>query len=389
MSSFNIAQESHRSKAARERLETYFRIGKDKQADLVKVVANTHIRDKLVSPKAAVFSCRNLHQPRIHYGLEDRGGAGTAIHAHALGQMCSVAQISRAFVGRLIAGQDWERELFSYNMNQLFHLGTYLDRSKNPTKFLHRIVGLDQNAEVRGFLSRNFNRHLASLPLLRGFVEACHEVGAHPVEASASSVRFSLKCFLPYVFEPVVGEFVSFGQAWSNSDFGAGRHKVSLCVMRISGGTTAVLEDNLSRVHIGSIIQDSDLELSDETAAKEVDAQVSAIRDSVLSHLGPDPVNRLLQAIAVAHAEEIPWHRIKSEMGRLLQKGELQDVKRMLEGNVDDIIDLPSPGKTADGDAIPTRWWASNVVSWFASRETNPDRAADLQQLAGDLLKAS
>jgi hypothetical protein len=384
MNQFNIASSPY-ADAAKERLEVRFRLGQHQQDELVTKVANTHIRDKLVPPTKTHFFCEDV--PRVAYGSEEEVQRADveipSIHPHALGQMCSVAGIARTYVSRLINGAEWEKALFVVNMNDLFHKGTYLDRSKQPTKFLHRLVG----NELRGFLSRNFGRHLASMPLLRGFIHACDKVGARPIEASASSVRFSLKCYLPFVFEPTEGEFVSFGMTWSNSDFGSGRMKLALSTMRISSGATAVLDDVLSKVHIGSVIQDSDLEVSDETAAKEVEAQVSAIQDAVSKYLAPDSVNRLLDAIAAANEEQIPWSRLKSELGRLLQKGEIESIENLLRKGGEDIIDLPPPGRTATGEPIATRWWASNVVSWVASKETNPDRQVDLQELAGGFIK--
>lgn len=370
---------------AHERLAHRFNIGEGKQADLVKQVAALHIRDKLVPPNRMYLRAPARGVVRISYSADD--STSILVHPHALGQMCGVAGIPKLYVNRLIKGEEWERALFEVNLTTLFVQGSYLDRARNQTKFLHRIVGADDNLELRGFLSRNFNRQLASLPLLRGFVMACREVGALPVEASSSSVRFSLKCFLPYVFEPVPGEFVSFGVTWSNSDFGAGRLKVAMSIMRISSGTTAVLEDAMSRVHIGSVIQDSDLELSDETAAKEVDTQVSAIQDAVRSQLSPKPVEKLLAALEKAAEEKVPWHRLRSELQRVLQKGEIADVKKMLESGIDDIVDLPPPGRDDNGNPIATRWWASNTLSWLATKEQNPDRKDELQLLAGDLLK--
>lgn len=381
--SYNTATQSERAQRARQRLENKLRLGEESQNRLLEQVAATHIIDKLVPPKKIHILCQGPGTPHVAIG-DSPLDRMFDIHPHALGQMCSVIGFPRNYARRLRQGADWEKALFDHNMNTLFHEGTYLDRRKNTTKFLMRFV----NEELRGFLSRNFNRHLASLPLLRGFISACGQVGAQPVSATTSAVSFSLKSFLPYVFEPVEGEFVAFGAAWSNSDFGSGRMKVALTVMRITSGTMSVLEDALSRVHIGSIIQESDLEISDHTAAKEVEAQVSAIHDTVSQQLAPEPVNRLCTAIAAAHDEQVPWHRIKAELGRLLQKKELEDVKKMLESGEDDIVDLPPPGQTDSGVPIATRWWASNVVGWMAEREQNPDRKNDLQQLAGDLLKA-
>jgi hypothetical protein len=354
---------SERGERARQRLETRFNLGKRAQADLVNAVANLHIKDKLVPPTRMNFSCTG-GTPHVSYGDD-----AVRIHPHALTQMASVAGIPKLYVNRLMQGDEWERDLFSHNMNELFHKGVYLDRKKNPTKFL----------------SRNFNRHLASLPLLRAFVVACGELQAQPIEASVSPTRFSLKMFLPYVFEPVSGEYIAVGQCWSNSDFGAGRMKLSLTVMRVSSGTTSILEDTLSRVHIGSVIQDADIEVSDETAIKEVEAQTSAIRDAVRGQLAPEPVNRVVNAIQAAYEEEVPWHRIRDVLGRVLNKKEIANVKDLLNSGIDDIVDLPPPRLTDQGPQA-TRWWAANVLSWLGSKEKDADRRIDMQEIAGELL---
>jgi len=366
-----------RSRSAKKILEGAFSYGEGNKENLIRQVADMHIRDRLVPPSSMSFETGS--KTHIKYGSDS---PLYEIHPHAMGQLCNVAGIPRTYVTRLTKGKDWERELLDHNLEELFHKGSYKDRAGNQTKFLHRTV----KGELRGFLSRSFNRQLASLPLLRGFVGACTKAEARAVSASTSAVRFTLKCFLPYVFEPVEGEFVAIGATWSNSDFGAGRLRVAMSTMRISSGSTAVLNDVMSRVHIGSIIQDSDLEVSDSAAAKEVEAQVAVIQDVVAKQLSPEPVNRVLDIIAAAHDEKVPWHRLKVELGRLLQKTEVASIKKLLETGADDIIDLPPPGITSGGEPIATRWWASNVVSWVADKEQNVDRQNELQQLAGDLI---
>lgn len=382
MDTYDLASESKRVAAARERLEQRFNMGHKAQAELVNAVANLHIRDKLVPPDKMGFMCHS-GSAFVRYDH----GEPIRIHPHALTQMASVAGIPKLFVNRLINGQAWENALFSHNMSTLFGKGTYLDRKKNPTKFLNRLVGTGEGQEVRGFLSRSFNRHLASLPLLRAFVMSCGEVQAQPIEAAVSPVRFSLKMFLPHIFEPVDGEFVAIGQCWSNSDFGAGRLKLSLTVLRVSSGTASVLEDTLSRVHIGSIIQDADIELSEDTAIKEVEAQASAIRDAVHGQLAPGPVNQVVAAIRAAQEEAVPWHRIREVLGRILSKKEIENVKSMLETGISDIVDLPPPKMTAGGPQA-TRWWAANMLGWLSSKEVDADRRIGMQEIAGEIIGA-
>jgi hypothetical protein len=407
MTDYDVAAETTRSLAAKERLEIRFNMGRREQALLVEKVAKLAIRDKFIHPKAMVFDWVGP-RPVVHYAdlrklaLElnrmptqeeirqnARSNPRYFIHSNALNRMCGVAGVPIRFVRRLLSAEQgaWESELYGHVLDTLFYEGQFKERNGTDKVFLHRIVGSDsEDPEVRGFLSRSFNRKLFSLPMLRGFVEACTKAGAQPVEAHVSDVRFGLSCVLPHVFEPAPGEFVSFGPAWSNSDFGAGRHKISLICSRISSGGIAVLQDRLSQVHIGSVIEEAEFELDDKTLEKEAEAQVLAIQDAVSKLAAPESINRMLRAIAAAMKEEVSWSKLKGELGRYLRVKEVENVKLLLETGISDIADLPPVGRTEDGSPVATRWWASNVVSWMASKEVSSDRKEELQKLAGNLL---
>lgn len=376
---YDQARDTRRAQQARDRLETRFKLGEREQQQLLQRVAKQVITDRLVPPHRMFFLWGGGGL-RVAYG--DASKEYMPIHGHALTQMCAVAGITKIYVNRLLKGERWERELLEHNMNELFHKGKYLDRRKQPSKFLSRSV----DNQVRGFLSRSFNRNLASAPLLRSFIQACDQAGAKPAEAGSSPIHFSLKYFLPLVFEPVDGEFVTVGSTWSNSDFGSGRMRVAMSAMRISSGTTSILEDAISRVHIGSIIQESDIELSNEASQKELAAQQAAVKSAVQELLQPENVNRLLTLIRMAHEEQVPWHKLKDELGKLLQKKELDTVEEMLRSNADDIIDLPQPSFDDDGEPVANRWWASNALSHLAAKEGNAERKKDLQLGAGTLL---
>lgn len=376
------AQPSAEAVRAVETLHKKLAVGEVMGGELIAKVSSMVIRDKLVPPKAMEllpFNGTGTDGIRIMYG-----GLAHSIHNHALNQLASTAGIPKMFVTRLVSGEPWERELLVKNFEEIYHKAAFKGRRDAAPMFLHRIVG----SELRGFLSRSYNRYLASAPLLRAYVEACTAVGAIPIDAVASDIRISLKCYLPHVFEPVPNEFVGVGVNWTNSDFGSGRLKVSLSVMRISSGTMAVWEDKISRVHLGSVIQESDIEISDETAIKEVEAQSSAIHDAVRGQLSPEAVSQVLKVISIAHEEEIPWHKLKAMFGQLLTKKELELVETMLKAGNSDIIDLPPVGVKGD-TPVATRWWAANVLGYVASSEKSADRKLDLQALAGEVMDAA
>lgn len=376
---------------AMARLYERIKLGKDQQQAMINNVANSVIRDRLPPPTCMEFSpqfddfgglsvslLRSTSGPVIEQDLR--------LHRHALNQLAAKVRLPMTDVNFLLkdSGTDelfWQRELLAHNFNERFHKMKFIERGGRPSAFLCRIVG----NQLRGFLSRSFNRHLASRPLLAAYIEACQLVGAQPVEAIASDVRLSLKCFKPLVFEPVPNEFISVGVDWSNSDFGSGKLMVSLIILRVSSGTAVTLSDEFAKVHLGSVIEDSDIEMSEETAAKEVDTQASAIKDAVTKLLGQEYVDRLLRAIELAQAEEITWAKLKGKLKDFLYKDELATVETLLSNDM--TVDLPPVGLGKDGKPLPTRWWASNIVSMIASKTGDDDRKIELQRQAGKLLE--
>lgn len=364
-----------------QKLKQRLEVGELEQARLISSVAALVIRDKLVAPANMFFS--PLAEGNSKIGISYLGSTDErvySIHRHALGQIAAKVGFPVVYVNMLqqASKENWKSELLAYNLNMLYHNEEFKDRAGFP-RFLHRIVG----EELRGFLSRRFNRHIASAPLLRSFLEACQAAGAFPVEATTSPVKLALKCTIPHIFEPVPGQFLCVGVEWANSDFGAGRMQVALSLWMPHGDKFTVLDQVLSRVHIGSVIEDSDIELSEETAQKESEAQASAIRDAVSKQLEPESIDRLLEAVRTAHEEDIPWDKLRPQLARYLGKSDVESLQQMLnEGSVD----LP-PVKNIGGEPVPTKWWASNALAFLANRTEDPEKKLDLQHAAGAFLE--
>lgn len=362
--------------------------GQDQQRHLVELVSRMVIRDRLVPPTQMSFDPQfdDLGGVTLFY----RGEGGVArdaepirIHRHALNQLALKIHYPMSDVNYLLSGNTnetiWRRELLAYNLNERFHKEQFKSRGGRAVAFLHRLVG----NELRGFLSRSFNRHLASAPMLQAFLSACQAMQAKPVEAITSDVRLSLKCFLPLVFEPVPGEFIAVGVDWKNSDFGSGKLTVSSVIFRTSSRTAVTLSDDISQVHLGSVIEESDIEMSDETLAKEVEAQAGAIHDTVKQLLSDEYIGKLVRGIQRAAEEEVPWSKLKGQLSKFFYKEELESVEGLL--NAAGIVDLPPVGRGQDGQPLPTRWWVSNVVSFFANK-ADEDRKIELQREAGRFL---
>lgn len=344
---------------------------------LIKSITDMVIKDKLVPPVDMRFFIQE--EPEV-LALSYAGGTGgiVRIHRHALGQLAGKVNFPITYLNTLnVMSEEWRPKLLVENLNTLFHR-TKFSRGDEHPRFLHRIVG----SELRGFLSRRFNRHLASRPLLQAFVESVKENGGKPVETTITDLRWSLKCFLPQVFEPFPGQYICVGVTQSHSDFGAGKHTIAQSIWDPMRDTSTVLEGT-SKVHLGSIIEDSDIEMNDETAKAEVDAQCKAARHTVTTYLGDEFISKAMRAVKIAHEAKIPWDQLRSTLAKVLYEKELMTVETFL--NSPGIIDLPPLNKGDDGAPVPTKWWASQVLSKMAIDQED-DRKIELQQIAGKWL---
>jgi hypothetical protein len=298
-----------------------------------------------------------------------------------MGQLCDIAGLDRRYMHRLDADDEggWRRNLLAVNLNTLFLKQTFFNRLKKEAEFLHRIVG----NEVRAVLTQSYNRHLVSNVVLQPFLAVCDEVGLQPMRATVTDMRVHLQTYLPYAFQPIPGEFVAIGTCWGNSDFGQGKLRISHNILRLNGGGNLVTDDAFSRVHIGGVVTDTDMVLSDDVARKELEAVAAATRSAVIEAMRPEQVNKLLEAIRRADAEQIPWAKLKGSLAKALTKADLTSVEEMM---CVAITDLPAPGTTSDGEPLVSKWWASAAISRLAESTMDPAKAMDLKLIAGGYL---
>ena len=263
--------------------------------------------------------------------------------------------------------------LEDFYQNKKFKFG----KSERPV-FLHRVV----NEELRGFMSRRYNIHLATGRMVQDFVTACTRNLALPAEGIATDVRFSLKAFLNVPVQ-AAGEFLGVGVEFSNSDFGAGKMKVSSFLFRVASGGFISCDEGIARVHLGRILEDSDIDIDQETTRKEAEAIGAAIGNAVDALLKPDSLERLIAAIDRAWHEQIPWSSLQKRLSSLLGKDEIGTVKAFLDQNIET---LPALIPSDQGVNTPTSWWVASVLGQLASSEKDPDRKLDLQKAAGSFL---
>ncbi len=154
--------------------------------------------------------------------------------------------------------------------------------------------------------------------------------------------------------------------------------------MRLATGSSILTEDSFSRVHLGSVVTDTDLKMNDEVAVRELEAVSAATQSAVRSAMEPEQVKKVLDAIKSAHEAQIPWLKLKERFAKFLTQGELTDVEAaMSEG----IQELPQAGRAADGSLLPSRWWAAAAIAHLANKQMDESRASELKLAAGTFLE--
>ena len=378
------ANDSNGKKRAIDQLAKQIAVGQEAQQRVIQKAMERTIKDRLVLPRTmrvgAALDKTFISLPEDTASLD--------ITNHALGQLCSMLEIPKMYVNNLLkecagmeGGDRWNllETIFSMHLER----GSYLDRKKKPAKFLLRYM----NDKLHAVLSRSYNRMLGTAMMMQPFLMECATAGAQPTEAFLADLKTTIKCMQPIVYEPVDGEFVAFGATYTNSDFGAGGLEVSGSILRIMSGTTTVLESKLKKIHLGGLIKESDIEMSQETMQHEARAHMSAVRDMVKEIFSEKNIDENLDLIRAAHEKGISCGVLTSKARKFLNEGELELLKQMLGKSKDGNNELPPITVNSLGDPEANAWWAAAALGQIASNIADVERKVELQEFAGDLLK--
>ena len=381
--SYQTARQNAATAQAYNTLDKYFTRGREEGMALFEQVKKLIIVDYMVYTKDMEFFPAEQKLLNPLYKAQVGGDRKTfQLHAHALRQMATQVSIPSTFVNTLRAGEDWERRELSDLLTERFNKLDFEQRGGGGNRFMNRTV----DGEVRGFMSRMYKRHITSGPILQAFAQGCGRFGAMPASALVTDLSFTLRCFLPHVFEPADGEFIGIGCSCSSSDFGAGSLRLGLCVIRTKNGAVSYVKDTHTERHLGKADNSAEdsVELSADTIKKQVVAKQAEVGDIVTATLHPDRVNEFLDTIAKAMDKKISWYSLEKFLTGRLSKAELEELQVLLEkGDVSG--ELPAVSQDVDGNAIANLWWASSAISRMA--ENHDDyRKGDLQDVAGALL---
>lgn len=386
--SVDEARDSNGKQLALDRLAHLITVGEDLQTKVIRKAVERVIVDKLVYPKDTSITVKGKDRVLLFRNPENEEEEGVQVTNHALNQICGVLEIPKIYVNRLLdecvgMPESIRHTLLESLFNKHFQHGVFLDRKRHPAKFLQRSM----DGKLHAFLSRSYNRMLGTALMMRPFLEECALAGARPTAAFHDALKTTIQCVQPVIYEPVDGEFVAFGASYVNSDFGAGSLLVCGSVLRIMSGTTSVLESRMKKVHLGALIKDSDIALSQETMVKESQAHASAVRDMVREVFSEKNIEETLELVRFSHEHKISWDKLTGKAKECLGKAELDMLKELLGRTKDGTVDLPPITVNSLGDPEANAWWAAAALGHIATNVVDVERKVSIQELAGNLLK--
>jgi hypothetical protein len=368
------------AKQQRARIEEKIEDGRQMAVQTFETLARMTPKDYVVASNAMKF----LPEPKVETG--DPNGRlhvefndmDFGLHRHALNQVCGhikvgqgaakttwPTKLTRALISEGAAG----KELLCNSFNQLF------ERRKKSRFLIRSVTPYEASQEVRGWLTTRY-RPVDSGPMIEALAAAVRNYGAVPIEARYCDTKVYVKFILPEVFEPVPGETLACGLSFSNSDFGNGAEEVRFFIMRTICVNGMMGDDVYRRVHLGKSLPEG-LEFSNETVRLNTELSISAMKDIVRNALDPDYIDAKMAAIKAAAEEEIDASK-KLQAMREASKISKEEMEGITDAyNKADVIELPQ-GNSA--------WRLANAISLFA-KDVDPERALDLQVLAGSATK--
>ena len=351
---------------ARAKMQDEIDRGKLSALSTVQKVMNEVPTDAVVKASALDFSSDDQGRKLLlRMGQQDP----LLVADHALGQICSRAEVPMAMYRKLVNNADtegWGPGLMAHIFNEMY------DHQGDHKKYLARSYG----DTLRGWLSTSYRR-LDSRPLLDAFLGATKQVGMIPVKGYASETKVMMKTLLPCVFEPAENEVVCFGATWENSDYGNGAHSIRVFVLRLWCTNYAIANEGIRQIHLGKRLSE-DITFSEATYQLDTAASASAINDIISQSISPRRVEEMCGAIEEAASEEI------SNPGKFLERFKsalTKDERNLISARYNEPdVELLPPGNTT--------WRMSNAISLFANETEDVERKMELMKLAGSIVPA-
>lgn len=368
MTDFVAAQD--KVAAIRAKYEAILNNGRAQAVETLTRIEAERPQDYIVPIDSFHFRAVDPHKIVIDIGKN--GDMKTmALHPHALGQGVERTNIVGATTHRKLMEQEeqWAADLMALNLNTIYQ---HMDRER----MLVRAV----NGEVRGILTDKYRR-LDSGPIFENFIrQTVQGFGAVPTSGRAYDTKYAVTVALPTVYDPVPTDprgLCIVTATLKNSDYGDGKVEMRFGVLRLICLNGMMRDDLYRKVHLGTQLTD-DFEFSEKTYRLDTAATISAMTDVIKNVFDPARIEDELGRVRRASETEIDVKKAFEALRKLgkLTKGEEKSLVDTY--NTPDVVMLP-PGNNI--------WRAANALSLFAQdASVTPDRALELQQLAGTLL---
>ena len=289
------------------------------------------------------------------------------IHDNAIGQLGDKFNIPSKYLRELASGNDWQRNLASIILNE--H-STWTNR----TRTLVRTVG----NEVRGVLSDSYRR-LNSETIIMSFLETANKMGGQLADGFMDATRIYLEVLMPETIAiPTEKNGIvemAFGARLSTSDYGDGALELRAFLMQGVCLNGMCRQSVMRQVHLGGRLPDN-IKLSQRTYELDTKTQASAIKDLTKGIFSKESITQRALEIQGASSMEVDMEKeLKSLQKGKLTKDEAKGVEKILMAN------KPDDGVTGES----TLWKLVQGITAH-SRELEPRRQRDLQEIAGDLM---
>jgi hypothetical protein len=359
-----IAKTQQQRDIAESRLNLYIRQGQERAVNLQSRIARDVPVDYIApAPKMTVQAAGDGLVLRLDRGHDMEP---LPLHRYALGQVADQAKLPMAYADHLLEQGAWGRELLARNLTDGLALG------HPDAKYLVRSAG----GQMRALLSNKFRR-IDARPVLNELIGEAQRVGAIVVDGTGSDIRVEMKFIVPKILEPAPGEFMVFGFAWGNSDYGAGANWIRSFAFRLMCFNGATMEQNLRQVHIGRALTE-DVEWSERTLRLDTQTAVSAVKDTARALLSEARISATAATITRANEQGIDPAATLAGLKKKVGVGQAKAIAEAF--NSPDVVELPAGN---------TLWRFSNAISLVARNTEAPDQKLDLERLAGDVLKTA
>lgn len=361
------------------------------QARVLRAISEMKIEDRLDLPEALDFGINSAGAPVLVYGggtetVEEKG-----LHENAQNQLTAILGVPKAYYTRLLSGDHKgfplndskgpRQHLLTQCMNTHLKYGAFTSFGKDK-RLLSRVC----NGEVRGILSDRYNLTIPTPAMVSAFMRGVRDKELLPYHAQLSPVRVMLQAVVDEVFEPVPGEYVLYGVSFSTSDFGSGRLCVRGMLLRVYSGSGMVVDQGWTRVHLGKLLDDASVKMSDDTYKHAVATNAGLVYDSVNEILDPKHIDHVMQMVVASAGKALAWGYIERSLRGVLSKAELDELKAFARREKVSETLPPLPSSTVAGEL--TGWWLGAWLGQAAAAETDCGRREDLELAAGTVLAA-